>query len=175
MATLAGLIYWENKHQSIGLLAYLIFLITTFRYHSFFVVPVLFALSVLVVTFSCRIGYVLFKVIIDPTLEHPFSNVLQEKVEISEEDIQRWAMDLRTAVNNGIEQLQDILAVKDYFNSFKAILFCWVLRYFATCITFSTFCIMSILCVFIVPKVYQSKQKEVDELLCVVKRKMLLK
>merc|ERR1712188_8289 len=170
-----NLIYWVNIPRSIGTFGYLVFLIYIFKYHSVIAVPALFCIALTAVAVFYRLGYVVYRVFRDPSIEHPFTSLLKKRVEVSEVAIQRFAGQVRFAINNVIYHGKNIILVKEYMVSLKAILLLWLINHFSCCIDLTTLCTLGVIALFSVPKVYEAKQKEVDKVLLIVKDNLLSK
>lgn len=95
--------------------------------------------------------------------EHPFKHLLEEKIEISEETMNFWSSRARCFINEGIRQTQSLFLVKDTAASLKAMVVFWLTSYIASCVYFLTLCIIATVVVFTVPKLYEEKQAEIDQ------------
>jgi len=96
---------------------------------------------------------------------------LEEKIEISEECAQCIASEIRKCINEKIRQAQCLFLVKDTVASLKAMVMFWLVSYVAGCINFLTICILGTVVVFTVPKLYEEKQAEIDQVFALVRSK----
>ena len=168
---LIRLIYWEEIQRTMYIFGGMLFLLLSLHVYSLIGVVTTFALSLLVVAFLYRIGMTIVKAVQKTSAEHPFKHLLEEKIEISEETIQKLASDLRLHINERIRQAQYLFLVKDTVASLKAMVMFWLVSYVAGCITLLTLCIMAMVVVFTIPKLYEEKQAQIDQLFSVVMSK----
>jgi len=168
------LIYWVELQRTTGVFGGVLLLLLSLRFYSLIGVVMTFALSLLVVAFLYRIGMTIVKAVQKTSAEHPFKHLLEEKIEISEEAMQYWSSQTRQCINEGIRQTQCLFLVKDTVASLKAMIMFWLVSYIASCIDFLSICILGTVLVFTVPKLYEEKQSEIDQLYSLVKEKSCL-
>jgi len=168
------LIYWVELQRTTGVFGGLLLLLLSLKFYSLIGVVMTFALSLLIVAFMYRIGMTIFKAVQKTSAEHPFKHLLEEKIEISEESMQYWSSKTRQCINEGIRQSQCLFLVKDTVTSLKAMIMSWFISYIASYIDFLSICIVGTVLVFTVPKVYEEKQSEIDQLFYLVKEKSCL-
>jgi len=165
------LIYWAELQRTTGVFGGVLLLLLSLRFYPLIGVVMTFALSLLVVAFLYRIGMTIVKAVQKTSAEHPFKHLLEEKIEISEESMQKWSSHARVCINEGIRQTQCLFLVKDTVASLKAMILFWLISYVASCINFLTICILGTIVVFTVPKLYEEKQTEIDQLFSLVMQK----
>jgi len=168
------LIYWVELQRTTGVFGGVLLLLLSLRFYSLIGVVMTFALSLLVVAFLYRIGMTIVKAVQKTSAEHPFKHLLEEKIEISEEAMLYWSSKTRQCINEGIRQTQCLFLVKDTVASLKAMIMFWLVSYIASCIDFLSICILGIVILFTVPKLYEEKQTEIDQLYSLVKEKSCL-
>jgi hypothetical protein len=165
------LIYWVELQRTTGVFGGVLLLLLSLRFYPLIGVVMTFALSLLVVAFLYRIGMTIVKAVQKTSAEHPFKHLLEEKIEISEESMQYWSSKARGCINEGIRQTQCLFLVKDTVASLKAMIMFWLISYIASCVNFLTLCILGVVVVFTVPKLYEEKQTEIDQLFSQVMEK----
>jgi len=165
------LIYWVELQRTTGVFGGVLLLLLSLRYYSLIGVVMTFALSLLVVAFLYRIGMTIVKAVQKTSAEHPFKHLLEEKIEISEEAMDYWSTKMRLLINEGIRQTQCLFLVKDTVASLKAMIMFWLVSYVASCVDFLNICILGTVLVFTIPKLYEEKQTEIDQLYALVKEK----
>jgi len=165
------LIYWADLQRTTGVCGGLLLLLLSLRSYPLIVVATTTMLALLVVAFLYRIGMTILKAVQKSTGEHPFKNLLEDNIEIPEELMEKYASKARIVINEGIRKLQCLFLVQDTVASLKAMIICWLISYVATCVNFLTLCIFATAVVFTVPKLYEEKQKEVDQLLVLAMEK----
>jgi hypothetical protein len=158
------LIYWVELQRTCGVFGGILFLFLSLRYYSVIGVVTTFALSLLVVAFLYRIGMTIVKAVQKTSAEHPFKHLLEEKIEIPEECTLKLANKVRCYINCSIRELQALFLVKDTVASLKAMVMFWLVSYIASCINFLTICTLGTIAVFTLPKLYEEKQAEIDQL-----------
>lgn len=168
------LIYWVELQRTTGVFGGVLLLLLSLRFYPLIGVVMTFALSLLVVAFLYRIGMTIVKAVQKTSAEHPFKHLLEEKIEISEEAMTYWANKTRVCINEGIRQTQCLFLVKDTVASLKAMIMFWLVSYIASCINFLTICILGTVVMFTVPKLYEEKQAEIDQLFSLVMEKSCL-
>merc|ERR1719431_1773198 len=168
------LIYWVELQRTTGVFGGVLLLLLSLRFYPLIGVVMTFALSLLVVAFLYRIGMTIVKAVQKTAAEHPFKHLLEEKIEISEETMQCLSSKARVCINEGIRQTQCLFLVKDTVASLKAMIVFWLVSYIASCIDFLSICILGIVILFTVPKLYEEKQTEIDQLYSLVKEKSCL-
>jgi len=168
------LIYWVELQRTTGVFGGVLLLLLSLKFYSLLGVAMTFALSLLVVAFLYRIGMTIVKAVQKTSAEHPFKHLLEEKIEISEEAMQYWSSKTRQCINEGIRQTQSLFLVRDTVASLKAMIMFWLISYIASCIDFVSICIVGTVILFTVPKVYEEKQKEIDQLYSLVKERSCL-
>lgn len=166
-----NLLYWVELQRTAGVFGGILFLLLSLRFYSVIGVITTFALSLLVVAFLYRIGMTIVKAVQKTSAEHPFKHLLEEKIELSEEAAQKLASDLRVCINERIRQAQCLFLVKDTVASLKAMVMFWLVSYIAGCVNFLTLCILGTIVVFTVPKLYEEKQAEIDQIFSLVMSK----
>lgn len=166
-----SLMYWVDLQRSTGVFGGLLLILLSLRFYPLIVVFTSTTLCLLVVAFLYRIGMTIVKAVQKTSSEHPFKLLLEENVEIPEELMAKWASKSRIVINEGIRKMQCLLLVQDTVASLKAMVVCWLISYVASCINFITLCILLTVVVFTVPKLYEEKQKEVDQLLVLAMEK----
>lgn len=166
-----NLIYWVELQRTTGVFGGILLLLISLQFYPLIVVATTFALSMLVVAFLYRIGMTIVKAVQKTSAEHPFKHLLEEKIEISEDNMQKWASRLRSCINNGIRVAQCLFLVKDTAASLKAMIICWLVSYIAICINVLTLSIMGTVAVFTLPKLYEEKQKEADKVIALIMEK----
>jgi len=166
-----NLLYWVELQRTAGVFGGILFLLLSLKYYSVIGVVTTFALSLLVVAFLYRIGMTIVKAVQKTSAEHPFKHLLEEKIEISEECAQCIASEIRKCINEKIRQAQCLFLVKDTVASLKAMVMFWLVSYVAGCINFLTICILGTVVVFTVPKLYEEKQAEIDQVFALVRSK----
>lgn len=159
-----SLIYWQELQRTTGVFGGILFLLLSLCYYSVIGVISTFALSILVVAFLYRIGMTIVKAVQKTSAEHPFKHILEEKIELSEECTQKMASEFRICVNESIRKAQSLLLVTDTVASLKAMVLLWLVSYIAGCINFLTLCILGTIVVFTVPKLYEEKQQDIDQI-----------
>lgn len=165
------LIYWADLQRTTGVCGGLLLLLLSLRSYPLIVVATTTMLALLVVAFLYRIGMTILKAVQKSTGEHPFKNLLEDNIEIPEELMEKYASKARIVINEGIRKLQCLFLVQDTVASLKAMIICWLISYVASCINFLTLCVFATAVVFTVPKLYEEKQKEVDQLLVLAMEK----
>jgi len=168
------LVYWVDLQRTTGFCGGMLLLLLSLRFYSLIGVVMTFALSLLVVAFLYRIGMTIVKAVQKTSAEHPFKHLLEEKIEISEEAMQYWSSKTRRCINEGIRQMQCLFLVKDTVASLKAMIMFWLVSYIASCIDFLSICILGTVLLFTVPKLYEEKQSEIDQLYSLAKEKICL-
>jgi hypothetical protein len=168
------LIYWVELQRTTGVFGGVLLLLLALRFYPLIGVVMTFALSLLVVAFLYRIGMTIVKAVQKTSAEHPFKHLLEEKIEISEESMQFWSSKARVSINEGIRQTQSLFLVKDTVASLKAMIIFWLTSYIASCIYFLTLCIIGTVVVFTVPKLYEEKQNEIDQVFTLAMEKSSL-
>lgn len=157
------LIYWVELQRTTGVFGGVLLLLLSLRFYPLIGVVMTFALSLLVVAFLYRIGMTIVKAVQKTAAEHPFKHLLEEKIEISEETMQCLSNKARVCINEGIRQMQSLFLVRDTVASLKAMIVFWLTSYIASCVYFLTLCIYATIIVFTVPKLYEEKQQEIDQ------------
>jgi len=157
------LIYWVELQRTTGVFGGVLLLLLSLRFYPLIGVVMTFALSLLVVAFLYRIGMTIVKAVQKTAAEHPFKHLLEEKIEISEETMQCLSSKARVGINEGIRQMQSLFLVRDTVASLKAMIVFWLTSYIASCVYFLTLCIYATIIVFTVPKLYEEKQQEIDQ------------
>jgi len=165
------LIYWVELQRTTGVFGGVLLLLISLRFYSLIGVVMTFALSLLVVAFLYRIGMTIVKAVQKTSAEHPFKHLLEENIEISEETMQKWTSQARIFINEGIRQTQCLFLVKDTVASLKAMILFWLISYIASCVNFLTICILGTILLFTVPKLYEEKQAEIDQISMLVMQK----
>jgi len=168
------LIYWVELQRTTGVFGGVLLLLLSLKFYSLIGVAMTFALSLLVVAFLYRIGMTIVKAVQKTSADHPFKHLLEEKIEISEEAMQYWSSMARQCINQGIRQTQSLFLVRDTVASLKAMIMFWLISYIASCIDFVSICIVGTVILFTVPKVYEEKQREIDQLYSLVKERSCL-
>lgn len=168
------LIYWVELQRTTGVFGGVLLLLLSLQYYPLIGVVMTFALSLLVVAFLYRIGMTIVKAVQKTSAEHPFKHLLEEKIEISEEAMEYWSNKTRLFINETIRQTQCLFLVKDTVASLKAMIMFWLVSYVASCIDFLTICILGTILLFTVPKLYEEKQAEIDQLYALVKEKSVM-
>jgi len=165
------LIYWVEVQRTTGVFGGILFLLLSLRFYSVIGVATTFALSLLVIAFLYRIGMTIVKAVQKTSAEHPFKHLLEEKIEVSDETVQRIASEVRLFVNEKIRQAQCLFLVKDTVMSLKAMVVFWLVSYVASCIDLLTIGIMGVVALFTLPKLYEEKQAEIDQVCSLVMSK----
>lgn len=165
------LIYWVELQRSAGVFGGLLLLLLSLRFYPLIVVLTSTTLCLLIVAFLYRVGMTIVKAIQKTSSDHPFKPLLEENLEIPEELMAEWASKARLVINDAIRKMQCLLLVQDTIASLKAMFFCWLVSYIASCINVITLCIIALVLLFTVPKLYEEKQKEVDQLLVIAMEK----
>jgi len=166
-----NLLYWVELQRTAGVFGGLLFLLLSCKYYSVIGVVTTLALAILVVAFLYRIGMTIVKAVQKTSAEHPFKHLLEEKIEISEEFSQELASKLRKCINENIRTCQCLFLVNDSVASLKAMVMFWLVSYVAGLINFLTICIWGVVVLFTVPKLYEEKQAEIDQVFALVKSK----
>lgn len=165
------LIYWADLQRTTGVCGGLLLLLLSLRSYPLIVVVTTTMLALLVVAFLYRIAMTILNTLQKTTAEHPFKNLLEDNIEIPAELVEKYASKARIVINEGIRKLQCLFLVQDTAASLKAMIVCWLISYVASCVNFLTLCIFATFVVFTVPKLYEEKQKEVDQLLALAMEK----
>jgi len=165
------LIYWADLQRTTGVCGGLLLLLLSLRSYPLIVVVTTTMLALLVVAFLYRIAMTILNTLQKTTADHPFKSLLEDNIEIPAELVEKYASKARVLINEGIRKLQCLFLVQDTAASLKAMIVCWLISYVASCINFLTLCIFATFVVFTVPKLYEEKQKEVDQLLALAMEK----
>jgi hypothetical protein len=168
------LIYWVELQRTTGVFGGVLLILLALQYYPLIGVVMTFALSLLVVAFLYRIGMTIVKAVQKTSAEHPFKHLLEEKIEISEEAMEYWSNQTRLFINETIRQTQCLFLVKDTVASLKAMIMFWLVSYVANCIDFLNISILATVFLFTVPKLYEEKQVEIDQLYTLVKEKSVM-
>lgn len=166
-----SLIYWQELQRTTGVFGGILFLLLSLSYYSVIGVVTTSALTLLVLAFLYRIGMTIVKAVQKTSVEHPFKNLLEEKIELSEECTEKMATEFRICINESIRKAQCLFLVSDTVASLKAMVLLWLVSYIAGCINFLTVCILGTVVVFTVPKLYEEKQQDIDQMFSLVMSK----
>ncbi|XP_065661322.1 reticulon-3-B isoform X2 [Hydra vulgaris] len=156
------LIYWCDIQRSMLTFAGVLFLLLSLYYYPVIQVVSVFGLSLLIVAFLYRIGMTVVNAVQKTSTEHPFKNLLEEKIEISEQSVAKWSSILCSYGNKTIKTCQHLFLINDIFDSLKFGLFLWLVSYIGSCLSVLTLMIIVFILLFTVPKFYEEKQNEVE-------------
>ncbi|CAG9798661.1 unnamed protein product [Chironomus riparius] len=169
---LESLIYWRDVKKSgvvfgIGLsvlLAMSMFsLISVFAYLS---------LLTLVGTISFRIYKTVMSAIQKTSDGHPFKEVLDIDLTLSQDRAQQIAGVVVTHINAYIGELRRLFLVEDLVDSLKFGLLLWLMTYIGAIFNGMTVVILAYVAMFTLPKVYETNKQNIDQYLDLVRSKL---
>lgn len=168
-----SLIYWRDVKKSgvvfgIGLsvlLAMSMFsLISVFAYLS---------LLTLVGTISFRIYKTVMSAIQKTSDGHPFKEVLDIDLTLSQDRAQQIAGVVVTHINAYIGELRRLFLVEDLVDSLKFGLLLWLMTYIGAIFNGMTVVILAYVAMFTLPKVYETNKQNIDQYLDLVRSKIV--
>lgn len=170
--TVITVIYWQNVYKSAGIFGGALFLLLSMYFYTILSVVTNFGMAVLAVAFLYRIGMTIVNAVQKTSAEHPFKNLLEENFEIDEEMMDNFAKCTRSEINCTIKTLQRLFLVEDVFQSLKFGVLLWLISYIGSWFSPLTVIILSFILLFTVPKLYEEKQEQIDQVLVLVSEKV---
>jgi hypothetical protein len=169
---LESLIYWRDVKKSgvvfgIGLSVLL-------ALSMFSLISVLAYLSLL--TLAGTISYRIYKTIesaIQKTSDgHPFKEILDVDLTLSQERAQQIAGTIVSHINAYLTELRRLFLVEDIIDSLKFGLLLWLLTYVGAIFNGMTVVILAYIAMFTLPKIYETNKQNIDQYLDLVKGKI---
>jgi hypothetical protein len=166
------LIYWRDVKKSgvvfgIGmavLLALSMFsLISVFAYIS---------LLTLVGTVSFRIYKTIMSAVQKTSDGHPFKEILDVDLTLSQDRAQQIAGVIVTHINAYVAELRRLFLVEDLVDSLKFGLLLWLMTYIGAIFNGMTVVILAYVAMFTLPKVYETNKQNIDQYLDLVRSKI---
>jgi len=165
------LIYWCEWQHTAGVFGGILFLLLSLTCYSFVSVVSTFAMSLLAVSFLYRIGMTIVNAVQKTSAEHPLRNLLEEKIELSEEIVKEVSELVRVNFNEKIKEMQRLFLIEDFIASLKFGVLLWLVSYIGSWFTMLTLSILGVILTFSLPIAYELYQKEVDQALDMAKGK----
>jgi len=166
------LIYWCEWQKTAGVFGGILFLLLSLTCYSFISVVSTFAMSLLAVSFLYRIGMTIVNAVQKTSAEHPLKNLLEEKIEFSEDTVKQISEHMRTTFNRKVKEAQQLFLIEDFVASLKFGVMLWLVSYIGSWFSMLTLFILGITGIFSLPIAYELYQKEVDQALDVAKAKI---
>lgn len=160
---LIKLIYWAEWQKSLSVFGGLMFLLLSLTCYSFITVFTTFGLSLLVVSFLYRVGMTIVNTVQKTSAEHPLREMIDERIELSEESVKYWAECARVRINDGVRAMQQLFLINDFVESVKFGIVLWLVSVIGSWFSLLTMVIMVITAIFSLPKVYETYQNQIDE------------
>jgi len=167
------LLYWYEWQQTAGVFGGILFLLLSLTCYSFISVVTTFCMALLAVSFLYRIGMTIVNAVQKTSAEHPFRQLLDEKIELSESTVQTWAESTRVTVNNDVKKLQHLFLINDVVDSLKFGVMLWLVSYIGSWFSMLTLVILGVIAAFTLPKLYEMYQTQVDQAFGVAKTQVL--
>lgn len=168
-----SLIYWSEWQKSAAVFGGVLLLLLSLAYYPFLYVVTMFMKAMLAVSFLYRIGMTIVNAVQKTSAEHPLRNLLDEKIEISEEMIKEWPELARVQINSIIKQAQHLFLINDFIDSLKFGVLLWLVSYFACWFSLLTLVTIPIISAFTIPIVYEQYQNEINHGIDIGKSKVL--
>jgi len=168
-----SLIYWNEWQKSAAVFGGVLLLLLSLAYYPFLYVVTMFMKAMLAVSFLYRIGMTIVNAVQKTSAEHPLRNLLDEKIEISEDMIKEWPELARVQINSIIKQAQHLFLINDFIDSLKFGVLLWLVSYFACWFSLLTLVTIPIVSVFTLPIVYEQYQNEINHGVDIGKSKVL--
>ncbi|XP_013409881.1 reticulon-1-A-like isoform X2 [Lingula anatina] len=159
------LIYWRDvKKTGVVFGSVLVILLSL---TSFSVISVLayVSLAALTVTFSFRVYKNVLQAVQKSNEGHPFKVWLEKDISLPEDKMQQAARALAQHLNEDAVRLRRLFLVEDLVDSVKFGLLLWVMTYIGAWFNVMTLVILAVVAVFTLPKVYETYQVQIDEVL----------
>lgn len=166
------LIYWCEWQKTAGVFGGILFLLLSLTCYSFISVVSTFAMSLLAVSFLYRIGMTIVNAVQKTSAEHPLKNLLEEKIEFSEETAKQISEHMRTTFNRKVKEAQQLFLIEDFVASLKFGVMLWLVSYIGSWFSMLTLFILSVTGLFSLPIGYEVYQKEVDQAMGIAKTKI---
>ncbi|XP_066550365.1 reticulon-1a isoform X1 [Amia ocellicauda] len=163
------LLYWRDLKQTgilFGSVLLLLFSLTQFSVVS---VIAYLALAALSATISFRIYKSVLQAVQKTDEGHPFKSYLDVEISLSQEQIQKYADNAQSYVNNTLKELRRLFLVQDLVDSLKFAVLMWLLTYVGALFNGLTLMIMAVVSMFTMPVVYEKYQAQIDQYLGLVR------
>lgn len=159
------LVYWRDPKKS-GVVfgsAFLVLIFLTFA--SFISVLAYSSLLVLSGTLGFRVYKMIMQAVQKTNDGHPFKELLESEVTISDEKAQEISAAVLQFFNNTAQKLRSLFLVEDVFDTLKFAGVLYLLTYVGSWFNGLTLIILALIAMFATPKVYEANKTVIDQYL----------
>ncbi|XP_071454485.1 reticulon-1-A isoform X3 [Hetaerina americana] len=166
------LIYWRNPKESGAVFGSVLAILLSLSYFSLISVVAYLSLSILCVTLSFRVYKSVLQAIQKNQDGHPFKDLLEMDLTMSEDRVQEVARTVVAHMNAAITELRRLFLVEDLVDSLKFGVGVWCLTYVGAWFNGMTLIIIAFVGLFTLPKGYENNKAQVDQNLELINKKL---
>ncbi|XP_059485611.1 reticulon-1-A isoform X2 [Neocloeon triangulifer] len=166
------LVYWRDPKKSGLVFGSVLFVLLSLSAFSLISVVAYVSLIALGGAIVFRVYKSILQAVQKTDDGHPFKNLLESDLALTDEKVQEIASVAVSHVNCTITELRRLFLVEDLVDSIKFGVLLWVLTYVGAWFNGMTLIILGFIGAFTLPKVYENNQAQIDQYLEIVRSKM---
>lgn len=157
------LIYWRDVKKTGVVFGSMMFILLALTFFTILSVLAYLSLAILTVTLSFRVYKNVMQAVQKTNDGHPFKKLLEFDIALQGDVVQNAADKIATNINNCSCELRRLFLVEDYVDSLKFGLLLWLLTYVGSWFNGMTLVILAVVCIFTLPKIYETYQGPIDQ------------
>ncbi|XP_045170585.2 reticulon-4-like isoform X2 [Mercenaria mercenaria] len=163
LSEVLDLIYWRDVKKTGVVFGSMMFILLSLTFFTILSVLAYLSLAILTVTLSFRVYKNVMQAVQKTNEGHPFKKLLELDISLQSDVVESAADKIATNVNNCSKELRRLFLVEDYVDSLKFGLLLWLLTYVGSWFNGMTLVILAVVCIFTLPKVYETYQGPIDQ------------
>ncbi|KAK3783437.1 hypothetical protein RRG08_033694 [Elysia crispata] len=161
-APVKDLIYWRDVRTTGVVFGSMLVVLISLAIFSLLSVLAYLSLACLSVTFTFVVYKKVMGAVQKSTDGHPFKPLLDMDIELKEEKLKSVIEQVLKHVNCTTSEVRRLFLIEDLVDSVKFGLLLWVLTYIGSWFNGMTLIILAVICLFTLPKVYETYQVQID-------------